>query len=202
MDNFFYEHDGTFVIIDILLGVDIDEDYDINKYKDVYKKLIGKYRELAKEFNSTIVILHHLGKQNTTLGSTALEGAVDGTITLFKDDNVKNKVLLSYEGRDYADLELVLRRNEDLHFEIVEESKELNINLISFLNYAIEKKEFEFTCSEMTSKLKLQIIPSTFGRLLNSNIENLQKEGLSIIDCRNSEGRFYKAKFVEADNDN
>jgi len=110
---------------------------------------------------------------------------------------------MNYESRDYRGFDKVLKINENLIFEeSVVESEELNYNLIIFLNYAITQKEFTFTASDITSKLKLQIIPSAFGKLLNSNINNLEKEGLHIEQKRTSTERLYYAKYVEPINEN
>ena len=72
---------------------------------DVYKRqgqyVIPKFRELCKRYNFTILLIHHLNKNNKSLGSTAIDGSVDGIITLKRDQNLKDKILLSYESRDY-----------------------------------------------------------------------------------------------------
>ena len=43
----------------------------------------------------------------------------------------------------------------------------------------------------------MQITPSAFGKLLNSNIDNLQKEGLHIEQKRTVNERIYYAKYEE-----
>ncbi len=106
--------------------------------------------------------------------------------------------LINYESRDYEGLDLVLKRNENLLFELSEvESDDLNYNILTFLNYAIKQKEFSFTMSEMTSKLNLQITPSVFGKLIKNNLAILEKEGLHIEKNRTSKERDYYAKYEE-----
>lgn len=86
-----------------------------------------------QKYNFTILLIHHLNKNNKSLGSTAIDGSVDGIITLKLDQNLKNKILFSYESRDYESIEFVLKRNENLIFEKSEtDSNDLNPNLLIF----------------------------------------------------------------------
>lgn len=196
--EFSYNLKGRFVIIDMFSGIDMNNGYDLNNYQDMGQYVIPKFRELCKKYNFTILLIHHLNKNNKSLGSTAIDGSVDGIITLKLDQNLKNKILFSYESRDYESIEFVLKRNENLIFEKSEtDSNDLNTNLLVFLNYAIRQKEFSFTISEITGKLNLQIVPSVFGKLLKSNLDNLEKEGLHIESKRTCAERIYVAKYEE-----
>ncbi len=194
---------GRFVIIDMFSGIDMNNGYDLNNYQDMGQYVIPKFRELCKKYNFTILLIHHLNKNNKSLGSTAIDGSVDGIITLKLDQNLKNKILFVYESRDYESQDFVLKRNENLIFERSEiDSNDLNPNLLIFLNYAIKQKEFSFTISDITSKLNLQIVPSVFGKLLKSNLDNLEKEGLHIELKRTGTDRIYTAKYEEPNYEN
>lgn len=196
--EFSYNLKGRFVIVDMFSGIDMNNGYDLNNYQDMGQYVIPKFRELCKKYNFTILLIHHLNKNNKSLGSTAIDGSVDGIITLKLDQNLKNKILFSYESRDYESIEFVLKRKENLIFEKSEtDSNDLNPNLLVFLNYAIRQKEFSFTISEITGKLNLQIVPSVFGKLLKSNLDNLEKEGLHIESKRTGAERIYVAKYEE-----
>lgn len=196
--EFSYNLKGRFVIVDMFSGIDMNNGYDLNNYQDMGQYVIPKFRELCKKYNFTILLIHHLNKNNKSLGSTAIDGSVDGIITLKSDQNLKNKILFSYESRDYESIEFVLKRNDNLIFEKSEtDSNDLNSNLLVFLNYAIRQKEFSFTISEITGKLNLQIVPSVFGKLLKSNLDNLEKEGLHIESKRTGAERIYVAKYEE-----
>lgn len=196
--KFANEYNGKLVIIDMLYGIDMNNGYDINNYQDTGQYLIPKFRELCQKYNFTILLIHHLNKSNTSLGSTAIDGSVDGMLILKEDTHIKNKIILEYESRDYEGFELILKKNENLIFERSEtEIEDLDYNLTVFLNYAIKQKEFTFTVSEITSKLNLNITPSVFGKLLNNNLSTLEKEGLSITMKRTSIERTYFAKYQE-----
>lgn len=196
--KFANEYNGKLVIIDMMYGIDMNNGYDINNYQDTGQYLIPKFRELCQKYNFTILLIHHLNKSNTSLGSTAIDGSVDGMLILKEDTHIKNKIILEYESRDYEGFELILKRNENLIFERSEtEIEDLDYNLTIFLNYAIKQKEFTFTVSEITSKLNLNITPSVFGKLLNNNLSTLEKEGLTITMKRTSTERTYFAKYQE-----
>lgn len=198
LQDFAYNYGGKLIIIDMLCGIRLDNGYDINSYQDIGQYVIPKFRELSTKYGFTILLIHHLNKSNTSLGSTAIDGSVDGIITLKKDNNIVTKIFLNYESRDFEGLDLILKRNENLLFEVSElETEDLNFNLIIFLNYAIKQRNFEFTVSEITSKLNLNITPSQFGRILNANIDNLQKEGLYIEQQRKAKARVYIAQYKE-----
>lgn len=201
--TFSQDYGGKLVIIDMLCGFDLNIGYDLNNYQDIGQTVLPKLRDLCKRYSFTILFIHHLNKNNTSLGSTALEGSVDGKITLKEDSNIKNKYILTYESRDYENFNLILKRDSNLLLQISEyETDDLNVNLIMFLNYAISQKEFDFVISDITSKLQLKIAPSTFGKLLNNNIDNLKKEGLHIELKRTATDRIYHAKYVEPVNEN
>lgn len=200
--EFSNELNGRFVIIDMFSGIDMNNGYDLNNYQDMGQYVIPKFRELCKKYNFTILLIHHLNKNNKSLGSTAIDGSVDGIITLKQDPNLKNKILFCYESRDFESFDLVIKRNDNLIFEKSEtDCNDLNPNLLVFLNYAIKKKEFSFTTSEITSQLNLPIVPSVFGKLLKNNLDNLEKEGLHIEYKRTGTERIYIAKYEEPLND-
>lgn len=189
---------GKFVIIDMFNGVYINDKFDLYNYQDMTQIVLPKYRKLCSKYGITILLLHHLNKTNTTLGSTAIDGAADGIMTLKLDNNLKDKIYFNYQSRDYESREFVLERKENLIFEEVnEEIEELSNELKIFLNYAIKKKEFSFTISEITSTLGLMIQPSVFGKLLNNNLITLEKEGLHITKKRTSNERVYIARYEE-----
>ena len=198
LSEFSLDLNGKLVIIDMFNGINLNGNYDLNNYQDMSNQVFPQFRELCNKYNFTILLVHHLNKSNTSLGSTAIDGSVDGIITLKEDKNIKNKIILNYDSRDYENLNLVLKRNDNLTFEISEvESEDLNFNLIAFLHYAIKQKEFTFTISDITSKLNLPITPSVFGKLLKNNLANLEKEGLHISQKRTGKERLYIAKYEE-----
>lgn len=201
--DFAFNHNGKFIIIDMFTGVDMNNGYDLNNYQDIGQYVFPKYRELCQKYGFTILLIHHLNKNNTSLGSTAIDGSVDGIITLKKDSNIPNKLFLKYDSRDYPEMELVLKRNDNLTYEISEvETEDLGYEIQTFLNYAIKQKEFDFTVGEIVSKLNLQKPPSAFGKILDANLDILEKEGLHITKSRTADERIRHAKYEEPINKN
>ena len=137
-------------------------------------------------------------RKGKSLGSTAIDTCVDGKLALKQDENIKSTLYLKYESRDYPSKDYVLKRTDNLVLILDDNIEEnLNINLIQFLKYAIGKKEFTFTISEMVNKLNLLITPPTLGKLIASNKEELEKLGLFIESKRTATERLYFAKYEE-----
>ena len=168
----------------------------INSYNDVMKNMFDKYRDLAKTYNLTFLLIHHLNKEGKTLGSTGIDGNMNGILTLI--NNKDNTYTLKIINRDFEEQNLNLIRNGKLEFEIInEDNTELDFNLSVFMRYVIKKKEVVFTPAEMIAELNLLITPSRFGRLLNSNTKRLEKEGIYVELNRTATSRNYKAKFID-----
>ena len=179
-------------------GINFGSYYELNNYQDMSQKIFPQLRKLCNDYKVSIIIVHHLNRKGKSLGSTAIDTCVDGKLALKQDENIKSTFYLSYESRDYPSKDYVLKRTDNLTLIIDEESKEtLNPNLIQFLKYAINKKEFTFTISEMVSKLNLFITPPVLGKLISSNKEELERLGLFIECKRTATERLYTAKYKE-----
>ncbi len=196
LKEFSETYNGKFVIVDIMCGIDYGYELDINNYSDVMKKMFDKYRELSKKYNLTFLLVHHLNKEGKTLGSTGIDGNMNGILTLI--NNKDNTYTLKIINRDFEEQNLNLIKNDKLIFEIMnEDNTELDFNLSAFMRYVIKKKEVTFTPAEIVAELNLLITPSRFGRLLNSNIKRLEQEGIYVELNRTATSRNYKAKFIE-----
>lgn len=196
LKEFSETYNGKFVIVDIMCGIDYGYELDINNYSDVMKKMFDKYKELSKKYNLTFLLVHHLNKEGKTLGSTGIDGNMNGILTLI--NNKDNTYTLKIINRDFEEQNLNLIKNDKLIFEIMnEDNTELDFNLSAFMRYVIKKKEVTFTPAEIVAELNLLITPSRFGRLLNSNIKRLEQEGIYVELNRTATSRNYKAKFIE-----
>ena len=190
---------GKLVIIDMLKDIKFDFNYDINSYQDIGQKVLPKLRELCNKYNFSILFIHHLNKKGKSLGSTALDGSVDGILKLKQCQNDKNKYIFSMENRDFPSIDLVLRKNEQCILTLTNEDSEetINYNLMLFIKYVASKGNVKFTCKEIVNNAGLQLTPKQFGRLLNSNIKLLEKEGIYITKSRNAKERLYTAYYEE-----
>lgn len=197
--EFATEYKGKLIIIDMLKDMNFGVSYDINSYQDVAQILMSKLRSMCEKYNLSILITHHLNKQNLTLGSTAFDASVDGIITLKEYKNSKSHIKMIISNRDFEGLDLELKKSNNQLFTICEPLDEevINPNLILFIKYASEKVRFEFTSTSIVKDAKLLITPKSMGRLINSNLALLEKEGLHITPKRTAKERLYECVYVE-----
>lgn len=195
---------GKFVIMDMLKDINLGIDYDINNYQDIGQKLLPKLRSLCEKYNITILFTHHLNKRGTILGSTAFDAVVDGKLTLVENKNDKSLIRLNIINRDFPELDIQLRKTSNQIFNVINpvDDEEIDFNLTKLIIYAGIQKEFDFTCTEIISKLNLIITPKQFGRLLKANINLLKNEGLYITEKRTGQARLYHAKYEETIDEN
>lgn len=199
IQNFVQDYNGKIVILDMLKDIDLGINYDINSYQDIGQKLLPKLRYLCEKYNITILFTHHLNKQGKTLGSTAFDAVVDGKLTLIEDKNDKSLIKLNIINRDFPATDIFLKKSENQIFSVIEQFEEdkIDINLVNFIKYAVSQVEFEFTCAEIINKANLLMTPKQCGRMINSNLDYLKREGLYIEKARNSERRLYRCHYKE-----
>lgn len=194
----FSENNGKLVIIDMFNGINFGSYYDLNNYQDMSQNIFPQLRKLCNQYNVTIIIVHHLNRKGKSLGSTAIDTCIDGKLALKQDNDIKSTFYLSYESRDFPGKDYVLKRNDKLILEIDNDVEEyINENLMLFLRYAIKRENFTFTASQIVSDLKLNIYPTSFGKLLSNNKEKLNRLGLTIECKRTATDRLYTAKYKE-----
>ena len=73
-----------------MCGIDYGYETDINNYSDVLKNMFDKYRELAKKYNLTFLLIHHLNKEGKTLASTGIDGNMNGILTLINNKDIED----------------------------------------------------------------------------------------------------------------
>lgn len=197
--EFSEDYNGRFLIIDMLKDIYFNISYDINNYQDISQKLMPKLRNYADKYNLTILFVHHLNKLGKTLGSTGFDAVVDGIIRLSKNYYDDSTIKMEIINRDFPDEELYLTKNNNQVFSIVKENylDYVNPNIISFIKYAIRKKEFDFNISDVIDKANLMCTPTQLGKLINTHKDLLEKEGLKITKYRTNNGRMYHIKYEE-----
>ena len=197
--EFAEELNGRILILDMLKDINFGIGYDINSYQDISQKLMPKIRSYADKYNLTILFVHHLNKIGKTLGSTGFDAVVDGIIRLNKDGYDENIIKMDILNRDFPDIDEYLSKDKNQVFSIAENEtqEESNPILDLFVKYAIREKEFDFTISGVINEAKLVCSPTSLGKLINSHIDWLEKQGIQISKHRDSKGRMYHAKFEE-----
>lgn len=176
------DKEPLFIIMDMFKDIKFDTSYDLNNYQEINDVVFRKLKELCRKYNATLLVTHHLNKRDETMGSVGLNADVSGIMKLKESKNNYNKLTLDYKGRDLGRLELNLKRNENQTFSVINENTndETDYNLLLFIKYAVAKKDFDYTISDILSKTNILLTPTQLGGLIQRNLQLLEKEGLHI----------------------
>jgi RecA-family ATPase len=197
--EFSSKESGRFVIFDMLKDINFGISYNLDNYQDIGQGLLPKIRSLCDKYNLTILFTHHLNKQGNTMGSKAINGTVDGILTLIPNRNDDSIIKLNIRNRDFPQLNIFLKKIDGQIFKIIniENESEVDIDFINFVKYVASSKEIEFTCSDIVTKARLNRTPKAFGIFLKANETLLKNEGVTITNCRSGSQRLYKARYDE-----
>ena len=199
-----FDKEPLFIIMDMFKDIKFDTSYDINNYQEINDVVFRKLKELCRKYNSTLLVTHHLNKSNETMGSVGLNADVSGIMKLKESKNNYNKLTLDYKGRDFSRLELNLKRNENQTFSVIDENTddETDYNLLLFIKYAVAKKDFDYTISDILSKTNILLTPTQLGGLIQRNLSLLEREGLHIISKRTANERLWHCSYEEPSENN
>ena len=199
-----FNKEPLFIIMDMFKDIKFDTSYDLNNYQEINDVVFRKLKELCRKYNSTLLVTHHLNKRDETMGSVGLNADVSGIMKLKESKNNYNKLTLDYKGRDLGRLELNLKRNDNQTFSIVDEnnSDETDYNLLLFIKYAVSKKDFDYTISDILSKTNILLTPTQLGGLIQRNLKVLEHEGLHITNKRNGNQRLWHCTYEEPSENN
>ena len=199
-----FDKEPLFIIIDMFKDIKFDTSYDLNNYQEINDVVFKKLKELCRKYNSTLLVTHHLNKRDETMGSVGLNADVSGIMKLKESKNNYNKLTLNYKGRDLGRLELNLKRNENQTFNVIDENTndETDYNILLFIKYAVAKKDFDYTISDILSKTNILLTPTQLGGLIQRNLQLLEKEGLHITSKRTANERLWHCSYEEPSENN
>lgn len=199
-----FDKEPLFIIMDMFKDIKFDTSYDLNNYQEINDVVFRKLKELCRKYNSTLLVTHHLNKRDDTMGSVGLNADVSGIIKLKESKNNYNKLTLDYKGRDLGRLELNLKRNENQTFSVIDENTndETDYNLLLFIKYAVARKDFDYTISDLLSKTNILLTPTQLGGLIQRNLQLLEKEGLHITSKRTANERLWHCSYEEPSENN
>ena len=199
-----FNKEPLFIIMDMFKDIKFDTSYDLNNYQEINDVVFRKLKELCRKYNSTLLVTHHLNKRDETMGSVGLNADVSGIIKLKESRNDCNKLTLDYKGRDLGRLELNLKRNENQTFSVIDENTndETDYNLLLFIKYAVARKDFDYTISDILSKTNILLTPTQLGGLIQRNLQLLEKEGLHITSKRTANERLWHCSYEEPSENN
>lgn len=199
-----FDKEPLFIIMDMFKDIKFDTSYDLNNYQEINDVVFRKLKELCRKYNSTLLVTHHLNKRDETMGSVGLNADVSGIIKLKESKNNYNKLTLDYKGRDLGRLQLNLKRNDNQTFSVIDENTndETDYNLLLFIKYAVAKKDFDYTISDILSKTNILLTPTQLGGLIQRNLSLLEKEGLHITSKRTANERLWHCSYEEPSENN
>ena len=199
-----FDKEPLFIIMDMFKDIKFDTSYDLNNYQEINDVVFRKLKELCRKYNSTLLVTHHLNKRDETMGSVGLNADVSGIMKLKESKSNYNKLTLDYKGRDLGRLELNLKRNENQTFSVIDENTddETDYNLLLFIKYAVVKKDFDYTISDILSKTNILLTPTQLGGLIQRNLQLLEKEGLHITSKRTANERLWHCSYEEPSENN
>lgn len=199
-----FDKEPLFIIMDMFKDIKFDTSYDLNNYQEINDVVFRKLKELCRKYNATLLVTHHLNKRDETMGSVGLNADVSGIMKLKESKNNYNKLTLDYKGRDLGRLELNLKRNDNQTFSVIDENTddETDYNLLLFIKYAVAKKDFDYTISDILSKTNILLTPTQLGGLIQRNLQFLEKEGLHITSKRTANERLWHCSYEEPSENN
>ena len=199
-----FDKEPLFVIIDMFKDIKFDSNYNQNDYQEINNVVFKKFKEICRKYNCTLFVTHHLNKSNGIMGSVGLTADASGIMKLKESKSNCNKLTLDYKGRDFSRLELNLKRNENQTFSIIDENTndETDYNLLLFIKYAVAKKDFDYTISDILSKTNILLTPTQLGGLIQRNLQLLEKEGLHITSKRTANERLWHCSYEEPSENN
>ena len=194
-------HNPDFVIIDILGGLVVGEGFEMNSY-DAFNTIVPQLKRLEK----TILLIHHMNKQNKSMGSIGTLSAMDTRMEMIETDrdvdgegNVVIYQTIHAYGKDVQDQYLnvaftypafVLAASE----EVEELDKPLSKLMQSVILASLNKKDEEFcgyegTYQEVAAQChlldKYQFNPKRLGILLRMNEDTLRSNNIFYTSTKN-----------------
>jgi hypothetical protein len=118
------QYNAGLVIIDTMLLLSTFT--DINSYNEAYAQL-NPFREVARETNAHLLMIHHTNKSGTMMGSQGLLAAVDCGMTLstMLGESSKRKIdSLQRGGRPFTDCVLEYNRDLDIYIKAISQKRE------------------------------------------------------------------------------
>lgn len=199
-----FNKEPLFIIMDMFKDIKFDTSYDLNNYQAINDVVFRKLKDLCRKYNFPLLVTHHLNKRDETMGSVGLNADVSGIMKLKESKNNYNKLTLDYKSRDLGRLELNLKRNENQTFSVIDENTndETDYNLLLFIKYAVARKDFDYTISDILSKTNILLTPTQLGGLIQRNLQLLEKEGLYITSKRTANERLWHCSYEEPSENN
>ena len=202
------ECNPDFVVIDILGGLVVGEGFEMNSY-DALNTIIPQ----LKHFQKAILLIHHMNKQNKSMGSVATLSAMDTRLEMLETDRDfnENGDVVIYQsihvyGKDVQDRYINVAFDYPMFKlseaeEVEELDKPLSKLMQSVILASIQNKDKDFvgiegTYQEVAAQCNLlekyQFNPKRLGLLLKMNEDTLKNNGIFYETTRKTKGYHLK----------
>lgn len=207
--EFIQEHSDTVLVAVDTFQMVRGSDTDISYASDYAE--VRQLKQLADEFNLSILLVHHLRKQgdndplNKLSGTTGISGAVDAVFVLDKSRRNEANATLICTGRDieYRELELCFTKDHCI-WELVSDSADtpeilLPRELISFLDFMRDKISFSGSNSDLAEQFNNHsdenISAKALKQMMNKWRYQLEDNGLQFRSYRSNGQRLVTVEF-------
>ncbi len=184
------------VIVDVLVGLVNAEKIDINSYSEI-NALVAQLKKFGKAF----ILVHHMNRNNQSLGSTAITSAMDTRMEMLEtsvdvgeDGNPTINQTIHVYGKGVSNryINVVFKYP---HFELAEADNdvdELDKPLSKLMAYVIDEGHIEGSYQQIAQESqileKYQFNPKKLGYLLKLNADVLQSNNISYETKRKTNG--------------
>lgn len=203
VENEIKTHDPDLIIIDILGGLIVAEGLEINSY-DAFNTIVPR----LKQFKKTFVLIHHMNKENKSMGSIGTLSAMDTRMEMIETDrdtdedyNVIIYQNLHIYGKDVQDRYInvafkypyfTLAESEEVDELDKPLSKLMQAVIMKHVNSKGENSMFEGTYQEVAAQCQLlekfQFNPKKMGLLLKMNADTLKNNNIFYESKRKKNG--------------
>lgn len=144
------------------------------EYQFEYQE-ISKIHEIAMKYNLSILLVTHVTKKidyttpfDSIYGSRGITAGADSMMVMFQHRQYQDLKEMFVTGKDIIDDHIILKRNENLLYERIEQEVDVEIDedILKVIHHVVNKKEIILTHEKLCSELNLPIT----GKMLSSKI--------------------------------
>ncbi len=199
MQNFIITHtDTTLIVIDTFQMI---RNHSELSYANDYNE-IGKLKQYADEMSISILLVHHLRKQNDDdplnklSGTTGISGAVDAVFVLDKDKRNESKANLLCTGRDIEQREFQLSFNkENCTWDLINDSLENPVptmpdEMLDFIEFMKLQKCFKGSNTDLVNEFNkfanYNLTAKSLKQMMNKFRYDLEDNGVQFTSHRSN----------------
>lgn len=175
------------LVVDVLAGLRMKNQFDLNNYTsmtDTIDYLEENLKQVASSFG--VILVHHLNKKNSCLGSTAIESRVSAKLKMHADTTNNEYAKLVIEANDYESRTIYIKQDKKHYKWVIDKDQnsasddDLDFQLLK-INEAIARTEKKFisgTVNEIIALTRVTISPRKFTKFLKKNKRYLKQNNI------------------------